>query len=218
METADALRASYRQASDDDLRVILDAGTTQLSQEARSALMEEVARRRMLGEVNPLDKLAWPAEVPQVQRYPKVGLGRRFLARIIDTLVPLPFLLGSGILIAIGAASSGSAYTALGVMAMICSVGWGLYYAFTKDGREHGQSIGKKKLNLMVVNVTTNKPCTRGESFLRELDIFFLQMFPIVGWLVEPIFIVTSDDGRRLGDRVAETQVIDVSDHRPTSQ
>ena len=54
METADALRASYRQASDDDLRVMLDAGTTQLSQEARSALMEEVARRRMLGELGGL--------------------------------------------------------------------------------------------------------------------------------------------------------------------
>jgi len=217
METADALRASYRQASDDDLRVILDAGTTQLSQEARSALMEEVARRRMLGEVNPLDKLAWPAEVAEVRRYPKVGLGRRLAARILDMLVPVPLMLGSGILIAIGVTSNASAFTALGVMAMICSFGWGIYYSFTKDGRGFGQSIGKKKLNLMVVNITTNKPCTKGESFLRELDLFFLQMFPIVGWLVEPIFIVASDDGRRLGDRAADTQVIDVNDYRTAS-
>jgi len=217
METADALRASYRQASDDDLRVILDAGTTQLSQEARSALMEEVARRRMLGEVNPLDKLAWPAEVAEVRRYPKVGLGRRLAARILDMLVPVPLMLASGILIAIGVTSDASAFTALGVMAMICSFGWGIYYSFTKDGRERGQSIGKKKLNLMVVNITTNKPCTKGESFLRELDLFFLQMFPIVGWLVEPIFIVASDDGRRLGDRAADTQVIDVNDYRTAS-
>jgi len=217
METADALRASYRQASDDDLRVMLDAGTTQLSQEARSALMEEVARRRMLGEVNPLDKLAWPAEVAEVRRYPKVGLGRRLAARILDMLVPVPLMLASGILIAIGVTSDASAFTALGVMAMICSFGWGIYYSFTKDGRERGQSIGKKKLNLMVVNITTNKPCTKGESFLRELDLFFLQMFPIVGWLVEPIFIVASDDGRRLGDRAADTQVIDVNDYRTAS-
>jgi len=217
METADALRASYRQASDDDLRVILDAGTTQLSQEARSALMEEVARRRMLGEVNPLDKLAWPAEVAEVRRYPKVGLGRRLAARILDMLVPVPLMLASGILIAIGVTSDASAFTALGVMAMICSFGWGIYYSFTKDGRGFGQSIGKKKLNLMVVNITTNKPCTKGESFLRELDLFFLQMFPIVGWLVEPIFIVASDDGRRLGDRAADTQVIDVNDYRTAS-
>lgn len=101
---------------------------------------------------------------------------------------------------------------------MICSFGWALYYAFTKDGRGRGQSIGKKKLNLMVVNITTNKPCTRAESFLREIDVFFLQMFPIVGWLVEPIFIDTSDDGRRLGDRVANTQVIDVNDYRPAAR
>jgi len=132
-------------------------------------------------------------------------------------LVPVPLMLASGILIAIGVTSDASAFTALGVMAMICSFGWGIYYSFTKDGRERGQSIGKKKLNLMVVNITTNKPCTKGESFLRELDLFFLQMFPIVGWLVEPIFIVASDDGRRLGDRAADTQVIDVNDYRTAS-
>ena len=215
METTDELRSRYTQASDADLRAILDAGTTQLTPEARQALMDELRRRRMLGEINPLDKLAWPAEVPVAPTYPKVSFGTRFWAHIIDTFIPALPMLGSAILIAIGAAAGAKILSVLGFVGIAASFFWMIYYSFTKDGREGGQSIGKKKCDLMVVNVTTNQPCSKGESALRQLDLFFLQMIPIVGWLVEPIVILASKDGRRLGDRMAGTQVIDVREYRP---
>jgi uncharacterized RDD family membrane protein YckC len=215
METTDQLRSRYTQASDADLRAILNAGTTQLTPEARQALMDELRRRRMLGEINPLDKLAWPAEVPVAPIYPKVSFGTRVWAHIIDTFVPgIPFL-GCAIVLGIGSVANVTVLAALGGLGMVCSILWGIYYSFTKDGREGGQSIGKKKCDLMVVNVTTNQPCSKGESALRQLDLFFLQMIPIVGWLVEPIVILASKDGRRLGDRMAGTQVIDVREYRP---
>jgi uncharacterized RDD family membrane protein YckC len=47
-------------------------------------------------------------------------------------------------------------------------------------------------------------------------DPFFLNVIPILGQLVEPITVLTSDDGRRLGDRAAGTQVVDVSTYEAT--
>ena len=216
METTDELRTRYTQASDADLRAILDAGTTQLTPEARETLMAELRRRRMLGEINPLDKLTWPAEVPEVPKYPKVKFGTRVWAHIIDSFVPGVPMIGFMILAGIGIASGASILGVLGFIGVVCSLFWGFYYSFTKDGRTGGQSIGKKKCGLMVVNITTNKPCTKGESTLRALDLIFLNMIPIVGWLVEPIVVLSSEDGRRLGDKFADTQVINVSEYRPT--
>jgi uncharacterized RDD family membrane protein YckC len=101
---------------------------------------------------------------------------------------------------------------------MIAAGLWAFIYSFVKDGREGGQSFGKEMLNLMVVNINTNQPCTMGESALRTLIWMLLSLIPIVGWLIEPIVALASDDGRRLGDRVANTQVIEVSAYRPTSR
>ena len=214
METTDELRTRYSQSSDADLRAILDAGTTQLTPEARQALMAELRRRRMTGEINPLDKLAWPAEVAEVPKYTKVRFGTRVWAHIIDSFVPGIPIICCMILGGIGAAAGLSIVAVLGFMGAFGSMIWGIYYTFTKDGREGGQSIGKKKCDLMVVNITTNQPCTKGESALRQLDLFFLNMIPIVGWLVEPIVILASEDGRRLGDRMADTQVIEEREYR----
>lgn len=164
--------------------------------------------------INPLDKLVWPPEVSAAPNYGKVRFGRRFAARIIDVLFAgLPFF-ACAILIALAAAlAPGSMLAAIAIPVMVCAFGWGMYYMFTKDGRDGGQSVGKKTLNLMVVNIGTNRPCSKGESCLRELDLMFLQMIPIVGWVVEPIVMLASERGRRLGDRAANTQVIDASEY-----
>ena len=219
MATTDTLRTRYAQASDDDLRAMLDAGTTQMEPGARAILMAEVRRRHMLGDVSPLDKLAWPAEVPEASRYSKVGFGKRVLAYIIDALYSGLPLIGCAMLTALGFAVAGNlgGIAAAGILGMICSLGWAIYYSFVKDGREGGQSVGKKALNLMVVNITTNEPCSKRESFTRQLDLFFLQMIPLVGWLVEPIVMLSSKDGRRIGDRAADTQVIEVSEYQPAT-
>ena len=95
------------------------------------------------------------------------------------------------------------------IIFLVAAVLWGLYYSFAKDGFEGGQSFGKKAVDLMVVNVVTNRPCSLGESFVRGIIQTLLGLIPVVGWLIEPIAILVNDDGRRLGDRAAGTQVIE---------
>jgi uncharacterized RDD family membrane protein YckC len=68
---------------------------------------------------------------------------------------------------------------------------------------------------LRVINATTNEPCSTSESMVRQLDLFFLQWVPVIGWLVEPIVALAAEDGRRLGDRAAGTQVIEARDYQP---
>jgi uncharacterized RDD family membrane protein YckC len=146
--------------------------------------------------------------------YPKAPLGGRFLAALVDGLVTLP----AGVLWVLAVVSFGSNSTVLGVVFSLAAVAatiWALVYSFTKDGRPGGQSIGKKMMGLMVVHLPTNQPCTRGQSALRYLVLFLLNLVPYVGWLIEPIVTLSAAGGRRLGDSAAGTQVILASDHRP---
>lgn len=84
-----------------------------------------------------------------------------------------------------------------------------LTYVFIKDGL-NGQSIGKRMMKIQVVNIQNNKKCTIGTSCLRALITCLLQIIPVVGWLVEPIMVLSKEDGRRLADKVANTQVVKV--------
>jgi uncharacterized RDD family membrane protein YckC len=102
----------------------------------------------------------------------------------------------------------------LALLASLAGV-WAIWYAFTKDGRAGGQSIGKKAMGLMVVHLPTNLPCTTRQSALRYLILVGLGLIPYVGWLVEPIVTLVAAGGRRLGDTVAGTQVIAAAELRP---
>jgi uncharacterized RDD family membrane protein YckC len=145
--------------------------------------------------------------------YPKAPLGGRFLAALVDGLVILPaFVLGAFLVMAVAAGSTVLAVL-LGLATFAAGL-WALYYAFTKDGRPGGQSIGKKMNRLMVVHLQTNQPCTRGQSALRYLVMFLLNLVPYVGWLIEPIVLLSAAGGRRLGDSAAGTQVIEASAYR----
>jgi uncharacterized RDD family membrane protein YckC len=84
-----------------------------------------------------------------------------------------------------------------------------LVYNFIKDGLGQGQSWGKKALDLMVVNLDNNTPCDKGKSFFRNFISGLVATIPFVGWLIEPIMVLATEDGRKLGDKAANTQVID---------
>ncbi|HZI40071.1 MAG TPA: RDD family protein [Gemmatimonadaceae bacterium] len=214
MYTADALRDRYARTSDADLTALLDVGPENLTPESRQALVEEARRREL--KLPP----AW-AGVPVVstysqggvaqRTYPKAPNGARFVAYIVDSLIPAA---------AIGAAAAIVALTGLaktnGVVPVVLIGGaivWSIYYYFTKDGREGGQSIGKGMMDLMVINTKTNTPCTMGESALRAVVMLALGLIPLVGFFIEPIFVLSDPDGRRLGDKAADTQVIRTSDY-----
>lgn len=238
MSSLHELRARYREASSSDLLALAEPSRRRLaplSPEAWLALSEEMERR---GIAMPDDTLAdleldlaagappapppWDA-IRRVVRYPKAPLVGRFVAMLIDGVVGV----APGIAAAVALFTSATwparpdgefNFGPLGGvfgLALVAAIGWWIYYSFTKDGRRGGQSIGKGAMGLMVVDVNTNQPCTRGASAIRALVMAAVGMFPLIGGLIEPIVVLAAEDGRRLGDRAANTQVISEADYRP---
>jgi hypothetical protein len=71
-----------------------------------------------------------------------------------------------------------------------------------------GQSLGKLLVGLVVVNVRTGGLCTWKESVLRNV----LALIPganVVAPFLETLTIIRDPQGQRLGDRLAQTQVIE---------
>jgi uncharacterized RDD family membrane protein YckC len=216
MYTTDALRERYARTSDNDLLALLDVGPERLTPESRQALFDE-AMRRGLKVPEGWPPMAAPLGTyapPGARRYVKANFGARFLAYLIDlgvSIVPV-----TAISIFVGVSGMVNRQMAVSVIAIVASACWAVWYTFTKDGREGGQSIGKDMMDLMVVHTETNQPCTMGQSAIRALIWCVVNLVPVVGWLIEPIMAIADENGRRLGDRAAGTQVIPVSSYVPT--
>ena len=152
-------------------------------------------------------------------KYSKAPLGNRFGAAILDALIVFGLALPAIILFFVTIAELsdywGDEESAYGMLffAGLLYIALPLPYSIIKDGLGKGQSWGKKATGLMVVCLKDNTPCTKGKSFLRGLIMVLLGIIPYVGWLIEPIIVLADDEGRRLGDRAADTQVIDVLDY-----
>jgi len=86
---------------------------------------------------------------------------------------------------------------------------WTFYYICFRDSFCCGQSIGKRSVGLMVMGTWTNQPCNAMQSFLRNV-IYWVDFFFIVEGLLALANLKT---GRRLGDFLAQTQVIDSSQY-----
>jgi uncharacterized RDD family membrane protein YckC len=146
--------------------------------------------------------------------YPKAPLGARFVAYLVDAFL---FLLPAILLLILTAVAIEKEN---GLLGGICGILGGLLmlaavvYGFIKDGRANGQSVGKKMMRLMVVHLPTNQPCTKGQSAGRAAIMMLLGFIPYVGSLIEPIVVLAAGDGRRLGDKAANTQVVAVDDYR----
>ena len=136
--------------------------------------------------------------------YPKASLGSRLLASIADTAFSVLALLPGYIFIGIRSTQ------VLGSTLLIIGSCWVLYYSFFKDGLSGGQSYGKRMNGLMVVNITTNRPCTKVGSAIRALGL----CIPYVGGIIEAILVLVTDKGHRLGDMFAGTQVIELSQYK----
>ncbi|MBO9729654.1 MAG: RDD family protein [Chitinophaga sp.] len=147
--------------------------------------------------------------------YTKASIGNRFLASLLDNfftgLLALPAIF-MGYLSLRRASELGweSAMGGLVVAAFLLIIP--LIYALIKDGLGEGQSWGKRTMNLMVVNIDTRTPCSKGESAIRNIVSMLLGGIPYVGWLVEPIVLLVHQEGRKVGDMAAHTQVIETSE------
>lgn len=158
--------------------------------------------------------------------YPKASLSKRILAALIDWGISVVGLIPGLLILFFVIVNNGmynNYYTyssdfpvmfVVSVFLIILGFLWRTIYVFIKDGFTNGQSIGKRALGLMVIDLKDNTPCTKGESAIRRLIMVLLNFVPIIGWLVEPILIIANEKGRRLGDMAASTQVINIEHYK----
>ena len=76
-------------------------------------------------------------------------------------------------------------------------------YALLMDGLGKGQSLGKKMVGIQVVDRDTRRPTGKGRSLLRRLTLL-LGVFDLV--------FLAGKNSQRLGDKLANTIVIDIPD------
>ena len=129
--------------------------------------------------------------------YPKAQILNRGIARLIDLFI---------------VAAAGQMLVPVGFLG-------GLAYILIADGFAGGRSIGKRLIGLQTVLPGRHEAAGFRESIIRNLPFAVAQAaftVPYVGWLVsaaiiafEAVLILGNEQGRRLGDEVAGTQVLD---------
>jgi uncharacterized RDD family membrane protein YckC len=144
--------------------------------------------------------------------YLKADMFSRFMAAIIDgiigwTVVIIPFI--GGII--------GSFYLLFKD---------GLMYKIIDDDEWRNRSIGKKLMNLQI-QTKENKTVDLALSAKRNIPLVIgsiIAIIPVVGWIIggiiglifgviEFILLMIDKKGRRLGDRWADTQVVEVGNY-----
>jgi uncharacterized membrane protein len=104
----------------------------------------------------------------------------------------------------------------------------GIIYSLLADGITykmfHSQSVGKKVVGLQVRSLVSKGPGSYRDSAVRNSPIAFVTLFaciPVAGWLIaflvgipliliEIYLMVRVETGYRLGDVMADTEVIQV--------
>jgi len=146
--------------------------------------------------------------------YPKADLFKRFIAALIDGII-------SSILIYIPilGALVGAVYTLTKDV---------IAYEITKNTDFKNRSIGKKIMGLEVVSLEA-KDLDWAASIKRNLPLAagsILAIVPLMGWalgaivgavigIIECILVITDNEGRRMGDRLADTQVVSSEAKQP---
>ncbi len=141
--------------------------------------------------------------------YAKGPLGGRLLAYIADSIIAATLLpLGTLLVMAGGArdevSMAGLLVSALGAI-------WMLGYLIARDAAG-GAGFGKRLTGLVVVSSETGVPAKAGPAIVRQIVLWALGLIPAIGSLIEPIMVLVDKDGRRLGDKVAKTQVVRTAD------
>ena len=84
---------------------------------------------------------------------------------------------------------------------------FGAVYLLVRDGAG-GQSLGKLLFGLVVMSVETRRPATLGHSVRRNM-LFVLPGANVAALFLEAMTLVRDEQGQRLGDRLAQTQVVE---------
>ena len=144
--------------------------------------------------------------------YPnKASLGSRFVASLLDGLICVGLSIPAIIFFVIGDVSQGSSGSVSFFFLAFLLYFIPLFYTFIKDGLGEGQSWGKKAMDIKVIHVSDNTNCTKRTSALRALISVLINLIPFIGWLIEPIMVLATPDGRRLADKAAGTMVVNIN-------
>jgi hypothetical protein len=129
--------------------------------------------------------------------YPKAQVLNRFIAKLVDLLI---------------VAAADKLVPPVGFLA-------GLAYILVADGFAGGRSVGKRLIGLQTILPRAREAAGFKESIVRNLPFglaYLMFEIPYVGWMiatamvsVEGLLIIGNDYGRRLGDEIARTQVLD---------
>ena len=129
--------------------------------------------------------------------YPKAYVLNRFIAKLIDVFIVV---------------TADEVAPPVGFLS-------GLAYILIADGFAGGRSIGKRLVGLQTIRLDVRETAGFRESIIRNLPFGLAQLLfavPYVGWIgsaavlaFESVLIVGNEHGRRLGDEVARTQVLD---------
>jgi uncharacterized RDD family membrane protein YckC len=213
MFTVDEYRDRYARYSSRELLDLMAIEPQCLTAEARVALAEESTRRGLELGKEPVETVAIATEQASDDSllviYPKAHLGNRLIAHIVDRIIGIGPLIMAALFRFLFHIGPQSPFVT--TLNMLATMAWAFYYGFTKDARPNGQSIGKKMCHIMVIGIKTDRPCTLGQSIVRSAVPFLLGIIPFFGLLVEPFAVLENEAGRRLGDKAADTQVVDVS-------
>ena len=121
--------------------------------------------------------------------YAKADVKRRLFAATIDGLI----VVSSGLLYW---TSDFALYLATGAA-----------YLMFRDAIR-GQSVGKFLLGLVVISLENSRPCSLAGSVRRNL-LLLLPGTNVVAIFLEARTVVRDPQGQRLGDRLAQTQVVE---------
>jgi uncharacterized RDD family membrane protein YckC len=124
-----------------------------------------------------------------VSPYTKADVVKRLFAAMIDGLVVL---------------TVGVLYWNSGAVALLVV---GALYLLMRDA-VRGQSLGKALMGIVVISIDTGRPCTAKASIWRNI-LLVVPGVNVVTIFLEPVTIVRDPQGLRLGDRVAQTQVVE---------
>lgn len=140
--------------------------------------------------------------------YPKADLFKRFLSSLIDGIIA-----GIPGFIPVVGGLVGAVYT-LTKDALV--------YEITKDGSWKNRSIGKRLLGLEVVTLGGGD-LDLAASAKRNITLAagsLIAVVPVAGWvaggvlggilgIIECVLVLADPQGRRMGDRIANTQVVE---------
>ncbi|MFO0706230.1 MAG: RDD family protein [Nitrospira sp.] len=137
------------------------------------------------------------AKVIERAVYPKAHVLNRFIAKLIDLFIVV---------------AADEIAPPVGFLS-------GLAYILIADGFAGGRSIGKRLVGLQTLRLDARETAGFRESIIRNLPCGVAQVLfaiPYIGWIgsaavltFESLLIIGNEQGRRLGDEVARTQVLD---------